>query len=111
MQRFPFFARALRVVFFGLMESQWLMFIMNGLGAKLRKSAEDASKAYIVDKAPEKYRDILVPDYGIGCKVSITIPPSLHAGLNEFNKIHSYRDAYTMRTVPISKLFIQRTSV
>ncbi|KAF2009747.1 NAD(P)-binding protein [Aaosphaeria arxii CBS 175.79] len=51
---------------------------------KKRKLVEDHSKNYICSRAPEKYHQVLVPDFPLGCKRRIFDPNYLDA-LNEPN--------------------------
>ncbi|GJJ09077.1 hypothetical protein Clacol_003299 [Clathrus columnatus] len=73
-ENFPALGRIIRSTLFITFEYQWLLFPMNKLGAGLRKRFENQSKAYIREVAPEKYQDILVPDWAVGCKRRIYDP-------------------------------------
>ncbi|KAF8510295.1 4-hydroxyacetophenone monooxygenase [Hysterangium stoloniferum] len=64
----PLLNRLLRLAIFLYGESNWRYFYMNAYGAWLRKGLEKTSKDYIRQTAPEKYQEILIPDYPIACK-------------------------------------------
>ena len=59
----------MRFMVFLVFESDWGMFKMNKAGARRRRAAEEASKKYILSTAPQRYHEILVPNYEIGCNV------------------------------------------
>lgn len=65
----PLLARLMRFMVFLVFESDWGMFKMNKAGARRRRAAEEASKKYILSTAPQRYHEILVPNYEIGCNV------------------------------------------
>lgn len=69
MRAVPFFTTLMRCIVFVYLELGWLAFIMNSWGERSRKSMERTGRNYILTNAPEKYRDILTPDYAAGCKV------------------------------------------
>lgn len=54
-----------------MLESEYLMFPMNRLGERMRKSAEEKARNHVLKNAPEKYHKILIPDFAMGCKASL----------------------------------------
>ncbi|KAK3630899.1 hypothetical protein LTR56_017172 [Elasticomyces elasticus] len=48
-------------------------------GIKQRLKEEEVARQYIYNKAPERYHDILVPDFELGCKRKVADPGYLDA--------------------------------
>lgn len=77
----PGFLHALRFTIFCFSESQWVLFGSGKGPDKARKALEDELLQEMKAKVPEKYHEILTPDYAIACKRRIfdnTWFPSLH---------------------------------
>ena len=67
--RVPGLARLLRTLVFILTEIEFqTLFFNNKLSVKGRKRAEAKLLQHMKAIAPEKYHEILTPDYGLGCK-------------------------------------------
>lgn len=78
----PGFVDFLRFNVFLLLEYEWKSFGGDKKAAAFRKQREAASASYMRKKAPEKYHDMLIPDFPIGCKRRIYDPgylDSLHS--------------------------------
>ena len=57
------------------------LFPMTKAAAKRRESRRKVTETYMRETAPEKYHDLLIPDYDVGCKRRIFdpgYPKSLH---------------------------------
>jgi cation diffusion facilitator CzcD-associated flavoprotein CzcO len=77
----PGLARTFRWLAFWGMEAAWPMFEMGALGEKMRNANEKKLLARMKRIAPEKYHEILTPNYSLCCKRRIfdnTWYPSLH---------------------------------
>ncbi|KAK0610055.1 hypothetical protein B0T17DRAFT_621331 [Bombardia bombarda] len=57
-----------RFFIFCLIENHWRGFYMTEAGARFRKKYEAICTQYFKATAPEKYHDMLIPDWSIGCK-------------------------------------------
>ena len=66
----PLAMRLHRLHIFLLMEMAYRLFPNTKAAARLRLKAREEAEAYIRRTAPEKYHDLLTPDFEIGCKVS-----------------------------------------
>ncbi len=67
--KFPFLARIYRTFLFSLAELDFqLIFTDKEIAAKTRKKQEAALIRHMKKVVPEKYHEILTPDYGVGCK-------------------------------------------
>ena len=67
--KFPFLARMYRTFLFTLAEIDFqLIFTNKDIAAKTRKKQEAALVRHMKKVVPEKYHEILTPDYGVGCK-------------------------------------------
>ena len=67
--KFPFLARFYRTFLFLLAELDFqLIFTDREIAAKTRKKQEAALIRHMKKVVPEKYHEILTPDYGVGCK-------------------------------------------
>lgn len=67
----PLTMRVHRFLIFFLAERGWPAFQMTKKGMELRQWRRVMAEKYIRKKAPEKYHDLLIPDFEIGCKVSL----------------------------------------
>lgn len=67
----PFAMRLHRLHIFLLMEMAYRLFPNTKAAARLRQKTRKEAEAYIHQTAPEKYHDLLIPDFEIGCKVSL----------------------------------------
>lgn len=65
----PFAMRLHRLQLFLLAEKDFRLFPMTKAAARLRKRHSSQVEHYMRATAPDKYHNILVPDYEIGCKV------------------------------------------
>ncbi|PLN86438.1 monooxygenase [Aspergillus taichungensis] len=77
----PFAMRLHRLHIFLLMEMAYRLFPNTKAAARLRQKTRNEAEAYIRKTAPEKYHDLLIPDFEIGCKRRIFDPmylPTLH---------------------------------
>lgn len=52
-----------------LVENSFRMFYMTRTGAKMREQKAKECLRYIKKEAPEKYHELLIPDFEVGCKV------------------------------------------
>lgn len=64
----PGYAKAIRYTIATLAEYDWRLFGSGEYHAKERKLVEDKLLAHMKKTVPEKYHEILTPDYGVGCK-------------------------------------------
>ncbi|KAG5299811.1 monooxygenase [Histoplasma capsulatum G186AR] len=64
----PLTMRVHRFLIFFLAERGWPAFQMTKKGMELRQWRRVMAEKYIRKKAPEKYHDLLIPDFEIGCK-------------------------------------------
>lgn len=55
------------IVFLGA-EREWRGFGMSAAAARFRKSRRERAEKYIKSLAPEKYHELLIPDFEVGCK-------------------------------------------
>ena len=44
---------------------------MNKIGARARASKRRSVEKFMREKAPQKYHELLIPDFDVGCKVHI----------------------------------------
>lgn len=75
----PGMMRLSRLAIFIFAEDQLRCFYMTWDGKRYRKNFTKWSENYMRKTAPEKYHDMLVPDYEIGCKRRIFDPGYLKA--------------------------------
>ncbi|KJZ75731.1 hypothetical protein HIM_04888 [Hirsutella minnesotensis 3608] len=68
-----------RFIVFCSAESDWKGFLMNEKGATYRMEREARAAKYIRATAPEKYHQLLIPDFEIGCRRRIYDPGYLRA--------------------------------
>ncbi|KAM5471068.1 putative cyclohexanone monooxygenase [Microsporum ferrugineum] len=68
LQNVPLALRLQRLMVYLLAESVFPMFEMTEKGRKLREKKRTISENYMKKTAPEKYHDMLIPDFEIGCK-------------------------------------------
>ena len=67
--KIPFLARAYRTLLFSLAELSFqLLWTDRPIAAKTRKKQEAALIREMKKRAPEKYHEILTPNYSVGCK-------------------------------------------
>ncbi|BFZ57081.1 hypothetical protein PYCC9005_004131 [Savitreella phatthalungensis] len=66
--RLPLLMKFYRLVLAAFMDLAFTPFWANRLGKTLRADYQKKIRGYISAKCPEKYRDIIVPDFQIGCK-------------------------------------------
>ncbi len=79
----PGFARAYRGFVFGVLELQFfLLFKMNSIGKAARKKREQELLKHMKKTVPEKYHEMLTPDYSIGCK-RMVFDATWFPGLND----------------------------
>ena len=64
---FPFMGYAIRIFTYIFTEFLWLT-VFQESNVKLRRMAERFSLDYMRSKAPEKYHEIMTPQYSYGCK-------------------------------------------
>lgn len=64
----PLLVRLLRLAAFISLESNWIMFWMNSVGERMRRSVQTTSRNFVIETAPEKYHKYLVPDFPVACK-------------------------------------------
>lgn len=55
-------------------ENDFRLFPMTKAAAKLRQKRRNGAERYMKETAPTKYHDLLIPDFDVGCKVSLQIP-------------------------------------
>lgn len=80
--RLPGVAALSRFALFVFAEDQLRGFYMNWDAKRYRRNMQKVAEKYMRKTAPEKYHDILIPDFEIGCKRRIFDPgylKSLHA--------------------------------
>jgi cation diffusion facilitator CzcD-associated flavoprotein CzcO len=70
----PFALAMHRFHIFILAEKDFGLFYMNSLGAMMRKMKRSSVERFMREAAPAKYHDILIPDFDVGCKASISEP-------------------------------------
>lgn len=75
----PGFMGFIRLVIFLGAENDWRGFLMTKDGERYRKSKERWAIRYTKKHAPEKYHDMLIPDFPFGCKRRIHDPGYLDA--------------------------------
>ncbi|KAF7936424.1 uncharacterized protein EAE98_002643 [Botrytis deweyae] len=91
----PGFNKAMRYSLGAVLEYDFRIFRSGSFGERERRKLEAECLAYMKSKAPEKYHEILTPNYGIGCKRRIW-DPEWYASLND-PKIH-------LTTLPLKSL-------
>lgn len=66
--KFPLIMALYRVLIASVMDFAFIMFYVKGLGGLLRKRYQKKVTSYIEKRCPPKYREIIIPDFSIGCK-------------------------------------------
>lgn len=64
----PGFTKGIRTLMFVGTEYDWRLFGSEDYHQKERRKLEDKLLAHMKGTVPEKYHEILTPDYGVGCK-------------------------------------------
>ncbi len=64
----PGLARAQRLLVYLLAEVDWKGFKLDEAGARFRERKRRQVEKYMRATAPEKYNDLLIPDFQLGCK-------------------------------------------
>lgn len=67
----PLAMRMQRFLIYLLAERSWPLFQMTKKGTELRQQKRAIIENYMRKSAPAKYHDLLIPDFEIGCKVSL----------------------------------------
>lgn len=67
----PFAMRLHRFHVFLVAENGWRLFPMTKSAARFREKTQRTIENYTRKTAPEKYHDILIPDFDVGCKVNL----------------------------------------
>ncbi|KAG2166605.1 hypothetical protein VTO58DRAFT_103499 [Aureobasidium pullulans] len=80
----PFLMRLHRWNIFWSIDKQSYTYRGTDAGVKQRLKEEEEARQYIYTKAPEKYHNLLVPDFELGCKRKIADPEYLDS-LNRDN--------------------------
>ncbi|CZR68093.1 related to flavoprotein involved in K+ transport [Phialocephala subalpina] len=57
-----------RFIIFATAESSLPLFYMNKMGARARASKRRSVEKFMREKAPQKYHELLIPDFDVGCK-------------------------------------------
>ncbi|EFR02388.1 4-hydroxyacetophenone monooxygenase [Nannizzia gypsea CBS 118893] len=83
LRNIPFAMRLLRFLVYLGAESAFSMFYMTEKGKRLRQGKRTRTERFMRKRAPEKYHDILIPDFEIGCKRRIFDTGYLKALHNE----------------------------
>lgn len=78
----PFLAKALRTLIFFGAEYDMRLFGMEEHNIKYREKVEASLRRWMKNKVPEKYHEMLNPDYGVGCKRRI-FDATWFPGLND----------------------------
>lgn len=73
----PLALRVHRLQIFAIAETDVRLVRMTKRAAKLRAARREVAERYMRDTAPEKYHDILIPDFEYGCKVRDPFPLAL----------------------------------
>lgn len=66
--RFPLIMAMYRVMLASFMDFAFIMFFVKGVGGYMRGKYQERIRSYISNKCPPQYREIIVPDFKIGCK-------------------------------------------
>jgi cation diffusion facilitator CzcD-associated flavoprotein CzcO len=74
----PFAMRLHRFHIFLIAENDFRLFPMTKGAAKLREKRRRQVEKYMRDAGPEKYHDLLIPDFDVGCKVCFLQSNSLN---------------------------------
>lgn len=78
----PGFNTVVRYLIGAAAEYDFRLFRSGSLGEKERRKLEAECLTYMKSKTPEKYHEILTPNYGIGCKRRI-LDPDWYSSLND----------------------------
>lgn len=73
----PLAMRLHRFHVFLIAENDFRLFPMTKGAAKLREKRRRQVEKYMREAGPEKYHDILIPDFDVGCKVWVLFYPTL----------------------------------
>ncbi|KAG2019071.1 hypothetical protein GB937_005362 [Aspergillus fischeri] len=76
----PLAMRLHRFHIFLIAENDFRLFPMTKGAAKLREKRRRQVEKYMREAGPEKYHDLLIPDFDVGCKVCLFILPYLYLG-------------------------------
>ncbi|KAK5790837.1 hypothetical protein VI817_008124 [Penicillium citrinum] len=79
----PFAMRMHRFHIFLMAENDFRLFPMTDSAARLREKRRKHVEKYMRDTAPEKYYDLLIPDFDVGCKRRIFDPGYLESLHND----------------------------
>jgi cation diffusion facilitator CzcD-associated flavoprotein CzcO len=60
-----------RFAVFAIAESDLSLFYMTKAGARARATRRKRVEKYMRETAPAKYHNLLIPDFDVGCKVSV----------------------------------------
>ncbi|KAL4894874.1 putative monooxygenase [Aspergillus ambiguus] len=80
-QYIPLAMKLHRLHIFLMAENDFRLFPMTKAAAKRREARKQLTEKYMRERAPEKYHDLLIPDFDVGCKRRIFDPgylKSLH---------------------------------
>ncbi|CCG83466.1 Monooxygenase [Taphrina deformans PYCC 5710] len=66
--RFPLLMSLYRLMLASALDFSFILFFISGLGGWMREKYQKQITGYIENKCPPQYRDIIVPDFAIGCK-------------------------------------------
>lgn len=69
----PLAMRLHRFYIFLIAENEFRLFPMTKDAAKLREKRRKQGEMYMRRAGPEKYHDLLIPDFDVGCKVGISL--------------------------------------
>ena len=67
-RKFPLLMAIYRFIIGAFMDVAFTPFWLKGLGGSIRGDYQKKIRGYIESKCPKQYRDIIVPDFQIGCK-------------------------------------------
>lgn len=68
----PFAMKLHRLHIFLIAENDFRLFPMTKGAAKLREKRRKKVEKYMREAGPEKYHDLLIPDFDVGCKVRLS---------------------------------------
>jgi cation diffusion facilitator CzcD-associated flavoprotein CzcO len=79
----PLAMRLHRFHIFLVAENDFRLFPMTKSAAKLRERRRKQVETYMRQAGPEKYHDLLIPDFDVGCKVGLFIEPSIMSSTSQ----------------------------